>query len=86
GVVMLLFIIGLELKPQRLWVMRRQVFGLGGLQVVGTTAVFGLIGWSLGFNPAAAGIAGLGLALSSTAFVLPILGESGEISAAHGRS
>lgn len=86
GVVMLLFIIGLELKPQRLWVMRRQVFGLGGLQVVATTAVFGLIGWSLGFNPAASGIAGLGLALSSTAFVLPILGESGEISAAHGRS
>ncbi|MBN9530931.1 MAG: cation:proton antiporter [Alphaproteobacteria bacterium] len=86
GVVMLLFIIGLELKPQRLWVMRRQVFGLGGLQVVGTTALFGLIGWSLGFNPAASGIAGLGLALSSTAFVLPILGESGEISAAHGRS
>ncbi len=86
GVVMLLFIIGLELKPQRLWVMRRQVFGLGGLQVVGTTLAFGLIGWSLGFTPTAAGIAGLGLALSSTAFVLPILGESGEISAAHGRS
>ncbi len=86
GVVMLLFIIGLELKPQRLWVMRRQVFGLGGLQVALTTLAFGLIGWSLGFSPAAAGIAGLGLALSSTAFVLPILGESGEISAAHGRS
>ncbi len=86
GVVMLLFIIGLELKPQRLWVMRRQVFGLGGAQVTLTAVAFGLIGWSLGFTPTASGIAGMGLALSSTAFVLPILGENGELSAAHGRT
>lgn len=86
GVVLLLFLIGLELNPSRLWIMRRSVFGLGGAQVVGTTAVLGGLGMLLGASPLAAGVAGFGLALSSTAFVLPILAEKNELATAHGRA
>ncbi|MFZ0693572.1 MAG: monovalent cation:proton antiporter-2 (CPA2) family protein [Alphaproteobacteria bacterium] len=86
GVVLLLFVIGLELKPQRLWVMRRQVFGLGGAQVVLTGFVFAIIGVALGIPPEAAGVAGFGLALSSTAFVLPLLAERNEINTPYGRA
>ncbi|KJV10149.1 potassium transporter KefB [Elstera litoralis] len=76
GVVMLLFLIGLELKPSRLWVMRRTVFGIGGLQVIVTAALLAAIAhWALGFTPPIALICGFGLALSSTAFVLPMLAE-----------
>uniref|UniRef100_UPI0037C17817 monovalent cation:proton antiporter-2 (CPA2) family protein n=1 Tax=Elstera sp. TaxID=1916664 RepID=UPI0037C17817 len=76
GVVMLLFLIGLELKPSRLWVMRHTVFGLGGLQVVLTAALLTAVGhWVLGFALPIAVIGGFGLALSSTAFVLPMLAE-----------
>ncbi|MCQ8277143.1 cation:proton antiporter [Acetobacteraceae bacterium KSS8] len=83
GVVMLLFLIGLELRPARLWTLRRSVFGLGSAQVFGCAAVLAVtihagsaasvsdltLGW-----PAAIAL-GLGLALSSTAIVLPMLGE-----------
>lgn len=86
GVVLLLFVIGLELKPQRLWIMRRQVFGLGGAQVVVTGVVLAIVGLALGVAPHASGIAGFGLALSSTAFVLPLLAERNEINAPHGRA
>jgi glutathione-regulated potassium-efflux system ancillary protein KefC/glutathione-regulated potassium-efflux system protein KefB len=87
GVVMLLFVIGLELKPRRLWVMRRQVFGLGGMQLALTAAAFALLGHAwLGLGWAGAAIAGFGLALSSTAFVLPILAEAEELSTAPGRA
>ena len=86
GVVLLLFVIGLELKPQRLWVMRRQVFGLGGAQVLLTAIGLGAAGFALGLQPAAAGIAGFGLALSSTAFVLPLLAERDEINSPSGRA
>ncbi len=75
GVVMLLFVIGLELKPQRLWVMRRAVFGLGGLQVVGTAGVLAGLAVAFGLPWPVAVTAGFGLALSSTAFVLPMLAE-----------
>src|ERR1700726_3178800 len=61
GVVLLLFIIGLELQPTRLWVMRRTVFGLGSAQVLLCTALLGASAWSLGQTPAAAGIIGFGL-------------------------
>jgi len=86
GVVLLLFVIGLELKPQRLWVMRRQVFGLGGAQVLLTAVVLCLVGLALGLAPGTAGLVGFGLALSSTAFVLPLLAERDEIGAPHGRA
>lgn len=75
GVVMLLFLIGLELRPQRLWVMRKAVFGLGGAQVLLTGAVLAGAALALGLPPAAAVVAGAGLALSSTAIVLPLLAE-----------
>ncbi len=85
GVVLLLFVIGLELKPSRLWVMRRTVFGSGGAQVALTTLVLAVIGHFLGLSPAAAFVAGLGLSLSSTAFALQILSERGQLNTISGR-
>lgn len=86
GVVLLLFTIGLEMQPGKLWSMRRLVFGLGALQVIVTGMVLaGLLG-AVGSPWNAALIGGLGLALSSTAFVLPMLGERGEMQTPHGRA
>ncbi|WP_347278720.1 monovalent cation:proton antiporter-2 (CPA2) family protein [Plasticicumulans sp.] len=85
GVVLLLFIVGLELQPSRLWALRRPVFGLGGLQVLLTGgAVMAVMQW-LGWHPGTAFVIGFGLSLSSTAFVLQLLGERGELTARHGR-
>lgn len=86
GVVLLLFIIGLELKPSRLWVMRRAVFGLGSAQVMISAAGLGAAAWLMGQNPSAAIVIGLGLALSSTAFVLQMLAERNELNTQYGRS
>lgn len=86
GVVFLLFIIGIEMKPARLWLMRRQVFGLGGGQVMLTGLVIGMAGWLMGLSPPVAVITGFGLALSSTAMGLQILAERGEVASAYGRS
>lgn len=86
GVVLLLFLIGLELKPSRLWAMRREIFGLGLSQVVITGIVlmaFLTIATNRTWSIAA--IIGFGLALSSTAFALQILEERGERSAAYGQ-
>ena len=86
GVVLMLFVIGLELSPQRLWVMRRSVFGTGMLQVLGTSLVIGLVGYYLyGLTANAAAIIGGSLALSSTAFGLQILAERKEAGSAYGR-
>jgi len=84
GVVMLLFLIGLEMKPARLWSMRREVFGLGLLQILVSGAVIGT--YFLLFEPhwASALLIGLTFALSSTAMVLQMLQESGEINSRHG--
>jgi len=84
-VVLLLFIIGLELQPSRLWILRHHVFGLGTAQVVACAVPLGLAAWWLGLHPVGAGIAGVGLALSSTAFVLQLLAERGQLTAQHGR-
>ena len=86
GVVLLLFIIGLELKPSRLWVLRRPVFGLGTAQVVLTGIVLSFFGGLLGLDATLACVIGFGLALSSTAFVLQTLAEKGEMTTQHGRS
>jgi len=86
GVVLLLFVIGLELQPKRLWVMRRQVFGLGGAQVLLTTVLIAAVGFGLGLSAPAATAVGLALSLSSTAFALQTLAERGELRARHGRS
>jgi glutathione-regulated potassium-efflux system ancillary protein KefC/glutathione-regulated potassium-efflux system protein KefB len=85
GVVLLLFLIGLELEPRRLWVMRRHVFGLGGAQVALTGAALGAAAVTLGLDWRAATIAGLGLAMSSTALVLSSLAERGQLASRHGR-
>src|SRR3569623_1501143 len=86
GVVLLLFVIGLELSPQRLWVMRRSVVGIGALQVVVTSLVIGAIAaFGFGIDWRAALVVGMGLALSSTAFGLQLLAERKELTSAHGR-
>ena len=78
GIVMLLFLVGLELQPSRLWAMRREIFGLGTAQVVLCgLALTAAIALTLGFTWAAALALGLPLALSSTAQVLPSLKEAG---------
>lgn len=86
GVVFLLFIIGLELQPSRLWVLRRMVFGLGSAQVGLSAIVIGLLAWTYGFTPTAAAVSGLILALSSTAFVLQLLAEKKQLTTVHGRA
>jgi glutathione-regulated potassium-efflux system protein KefB len=85
GVVMLLFVIGLELSPQRLWVMRKQVFGIGGLQVALSAAILGGLALASGLGWKAALVVGLGLALSSTAVGLQILAERKALTTGYGR-
>lgn len=85
GVVLLLFLIGLELRPKRLLAMRQAVFGLGTAQVLLTAAVLGTIAVALGFNWQSSLFAGAALALSSTAFALQVLDENGELGTRHGR-
>lgn len=85
GVVMFLFIIGLEMQPSRLWGLRREIFGLGALQV-GLCALLlttcGLLG---GFPVAQAFVAGAGFVLTSTAIVMQLLEEQGEIATPKGQ-
>jgi monovalent cation:proton antiporter-2 (CPA2) family protein len=85
GVVMLLFLIGLELRPARLWVMRREVFGLGSAQVLACTLVLSALAWQAGIAWQGAVVLGVGMALSSTAIVLPMLGERDLLTARAGR-
>ena len=75
GVVLMLFIVGLELQPSRLWSMRRPIFGLGSAQMVGCTALLCAVAWALGLPWRTALVGALGLALSSTAIALQTLQE-----------
>lgn len=86
GVVLLLFVIGLELQPSRLWVLRKSVFGLGGLQVSITTLAFAAIALAFGSPWQAALIIGIALSMNSTAFVLQLLAERKQLASRHGRS
>ena len=86
GVVFLLFIVGLELKPSRLWVLRRMVFGLGAAQVFTSAIAITVLAWAFGFSTNASIVAGLILALSSTAFVIQMLSEKKQLSTIHGRA
>ncbi|HYB33361.1 MAG TPA: monovalent cation:proton antiporter-2 (CPA2) family protein [Steroidobacteraceae bacterium] len=86
GIVLLLFIIGLELQPTRLWVMRRIVFGLGAAQVTLCTLLLSALAWALGQRPTAAWIIGFGLSLSSTPLVLQVLAERGQLRTQYGRA
>jgi Kef-type K+ transport system membrane component KefB len=79
GVVLMLFVIGLELEPSLLWKMRKSIFGLGGLQVLITSVVIALVALVFGFQLNRAVGIGLILALSSTAIVLQTLTEKGLI-------
>jgi glutathione-regulated potassium-efflux system protein KefB len=85
GVVLLLFLVGLELQPSRLWVLRRPVFGLGGAQVVVTGAVLTALALWSGLSWQAALVTGFGLAMSSTALVLASLAERKQLATRHGR-
>jgi len=85
GVVLLLFLIGLELEPARLWALRRPVFGSGGAQVGITGLLLAGAGMALGLSWQAAVIAGFAGAMSSTALVLSALAEKGQLGQPHGR-
>lgn len=86
GVVLLLFLIGLEMKPRRLWDMRRMLFGLGSLQIVISAALIAVYfklfqsSWSIAF------LIGASFSLSSTAFVIQMLRDQGEMASRHGHA
>ncbi|MES2137358.1 MAG: monovalent cation:proton antiporter-2 (CPA2) family protein, partial [Pseudomonadota bacterium] len=85
GIALLLFIVGLELQPSRLWRLRKDIFGLGLLQVVLCgLALSGLLYFALGISPEAALAIGLPLGLSSTAQVLPMLRSDNELNTPQG--
>ncbi len=86
GVVMMLFLIGLELEPRALWDMRDRLIGLGGLQIALTTAIVTGAGIALGYNLQTSFAIGLIMALSSTAIVLQTLSEKGLMQTGGGRS
>ncbi|MFN3460595.1 MAG: monovalent cation:proton antiporter-2 (CPA2) family protein [Oceanibaculum sp.] len=86
GVVMFLFVIGLELRPQKLWAMRGQIFGLGLVQVGLATTALALTGAAIfSFSAQVAFIAGAGFVLSSTAVIMSVLQDRGEIASAEGQ-
>ena len=86
GVVLLLFLVGLELAPRRLWVMRHNIFGLGMSGVLACSAPIGAVAyWGFDLSWQASMIIGLGLGFSSTAFAMQALAERNELSTAHGR-
>ncbi|WP_198013313.1 cation:proton antiporter, partial [Pseudochrobactrum sp. AO18b] len=85
GVVLFLFIIGLEMQPSRLWAMRGEIFGLGLLQVGLAIAVLVWVGILLGYPTAASFVAGTGFVLTSTAIVMQMLQERGEMGLPKGR-
>lgn len=86
GVVMMLFLIGLELEPRTLWAMRNKLLGLGGLQIILTTMVIFLVARATGEEWPSALAIGMILALSSTAIVLQTLTEKGLVQTAGGRN
>lgn len=86
GVVFLLFMIGLELSWERLRLMRKLVFGLGALQMVGCSLALGAVAWLLGQPPVAALAIGAALTLSSTAIAVPVLVERKRLHAEGGRA
>lgn len=85
GVVMFLFIIGLEMQPSRLWNLRREIFGLGILQVGVCAVLLTAVGVVAGFPVAASFVAGAGFVLTSTAIVMQLLEERGELSSPNGQ-
>ena len=86
GIVLLMFVIGLELQPSRLWVLRKPIFGLGSAQVILTTCAIGLVAWLTGQPWRVAIVVGFGLSMSSTALALQLLAERGQLNSQYGRS
>src|SRR5687767_8416367 len=86
GVVMMLFLVGLELRPALLWQLRRPILGLGGCQVVGTVAAVAAVGMALGLDIKVALAVGMVIAMSSTAIVLSSLTESGLLKSQGGQA
>ena len=85
GVVMFLFVIGLEMRPAHLWSLRRQIFGLGALQIATCTLALTGVGLLLGFTTPVAFVAGAGFVLTSTAIVMQVLAERGDIALPRGQ-
>jgi glutathione-regulated potassium-efflux system protein KefB len=85
GVVLFLFIVGLEMEPSRLWSLRKQIFGLGVLQVAACGAVLTGVGILLGAPPVVAFVAGTGFVLTSTAIVMQLLTERGDLATPAGQ-
>jgi len=86
GVVLLLFLVGIELNPRRVWQLRKSIFGMGTTQVVATMLVIAAIGWALGLSPKVALVAGMGFAMSSTAIGLATLKEKNLLNTAGGQA
>jgi monovalent cation:proton antiporter-2 (CPA2) family protein len=86
GVILLLFIIGLEIQPSKLWWMKKRLLGLGGIQVIACTLLFMLIAHLFGVNWTSAIIIGFALSLSSTAFALQTLSEKSQLGTEYGQS
>jgi glutathione-regulated potassium-efflux system protein KefB len=85
GIVLFLFIVGLEMEPSRLWALRKQIFGLGIVQVVVCGALLTGVGVLAGFSPAVAFVAGMGFVLTSTAIVMQLLTERGDLATPAGQ-
>ena len=85
GVVIFLFIIGLEMRPSRLWSLRRDIFGLGAAQVLAAGVLLTLTGMAGGLSVAVSFVASMGFVLSSTAVIMQMLDERGEMSAPQGQ-
>lgn len=85
GVVMFLFIIGLEMRPSHLWRLRRQIFGLGSMQIGACAVGLTGVGMAMGFSPMVAFIGGAGFVLTSTAIVMQLLAERGDIAQPRGQ-
>ncbi|MCW2349407.1 monovalent cation:proton antiporter-2 (CPA2) family protein [Sphingobium sp. B12D2B] len=85
GVVMFLFIIGLEMRPRKLWNLRKQIFGLGAAQVLLCGALLTLLGMAAGLPPAVAAAGAMGFVLSSTAVIMQMLNEAGDAGTEEGQ-
>lgn len=85
GVVMFLFVIGLEMKPSHLWSLRQQIFGLGFLQVTSCALLLSFVGFALGFSWTVSFVSAAGFVLTSTATVMQVLGERHELSSSRGQ-
>ncbi len=86
GVIMMLFLIGLELEPRALWAMRHQLLGLGGLQILASAGLLGAAAFVMGQSVSVSISVGLILALSSTAIILQTLSEKGLMRTKGGRA